>query len=165
MAINNLFYSIIYVDSKKIPTSFIPNNPFIFTCDFNNKKIIIKQTNKMLKKEIIIHYNEITNTELTICSRFRGAPISMLPTMFYNFNLYICTNKNEYNIEFQANFRFKEVINLFKRNKILFTDKLNIFDMFVDEKTFDTSFYNYFNKNFEALSKKYKLDNPRIGYK
>lgn len=164
MANKNLFYSIIYINSKKVSTSFIPNNPFIFTCNFSNEKIIIKQTNKMLKKEIIIHYNEITNAELTVCSRLRGAPISMLPTMFYNFNLYICTNKDKYNIEFQAIFCFKEVINFFKQYDFIFTDKLNIFDMFADEQTFNNELYNYLSKNFKTLAGKYNLDNPRIGY-
>lgn len=164
MAKNNLFYSILFINSKKVPTSFIPNNPFIFTCDFSNEQIVIKQTNKMLKKEITIHYNEITSAELTVCSRFRGAPISMLPSMFYNFNLCICTNKSKYNIEFQAIFYFKEVIKIFKQHDIIIIDKLNIFNMFTDEQTFNDEFYNYLSKNFNTLAEEHKLDNPRIGY-
>lgn len=164
MTTKNLFYSILYIDSKKVPTSFIPNNPFIFNCNFGNDEIIIKQTNKKLKKEIIIHYNEITNAELTVCSRLRGAPFSMLPTMFYNFNLFICTNKDKYNIEFQTNFKFNEVIHIFEQHNISFADKLNIFNMFVDEQTFNNELYNYLNENFKAIAIEHKLDNPRIGY-
>lgn len=165
MTEDKLYYSILFINSEKCNTGYIPNNPFIYNCNFDNEKITIKQMSKMLKEDnVVVYYNEISQAELTVCSRLRGAPFSMMPTLIYNFDLAICTKNDSFHIEFQGCYDFKKVINIFDENDVLFNDKLEIFNLFDNEDKFKADYYNYFNKNFKTIATSYKLNNPRINY-
>lgn len=165
---STILHSIIEFEQETKHKHFVTGSSYISCiCAFKENEISLAHYNMIriknkINSTIVIKYSEISLIEISICKRLSP---STLPRNYYHLDLIVNTQEgNKYYLESDLN--GKCILNIFKIAKeknIAVDDKLGLSN--IVHTVFFNNLYEYLENNFDELSKKFDLDNPRLNDK
>lgn len=165
---STILHSIIEFEQETKHKHFVTGSSYISCiCTFKENEISLAHYNMIriknkINSTIVIKYSEISLIEISICKRLSP---STLPRNYYHLDLVINTQDGDkYYLESELN--GKTILNIFKIAKeknIAIDDRIGLSD--IVHTVFFNNLYEYLENNFNELSKKFNLDNPRLSDK
>lgn len=148
---------------KKI-TDFIKRKKVKAVFSFKEYELFFN-TESIIYNDIVIPFNTMKCIDLSLCNELATVSGSLYTAIKFNYyiDLDIETYQNIYSYQILCDDNIFQMIQYIKDQHIEYHDPIGIMELFTQYQT-KSSLYQYLDRNYKQLAKKYHLDNPRRKY-